>query len=180
MEKVKMAKCNSCGSTIIMGGVSDGEFRFCNDKCHYNGYLQSVADQIPENVLEQEALRVHAGCCPVCQGSGPVDVHVAHKVYSVLLMTSWESQPFVCCKSCGVKKQGLGAAFSFFAGWWGFPWGLVMTPVQVIRNIVGMLQSGDSATPSEDLRRIVSASLAEQLLLEQQQAEKPTSSEFAK
>jgi hypothetical protein len=79
-----------------------------------------------------------------------------------------------------VKKQGLGAAFSFFAGWWGFPWGLVMTPVQVIRNIVGMLQSGDSATPSEDLRRIVSASLAEQLLLEQQQAEKPTSSEFAK
>jgi hypothetical protein len=156
-----------------MGGVRDGELRFCNEKCQYNAYLQSVADQIPDHLVEQEVLRVHAGLCPLCQGSGPIEVHVAHKVYSVLLMTSWESQPFVCCKSCGVKKQSLGAAFSFFAGWWGFPWGLVMTPVQVIRNLVGVFKSGDSATPSDDLRRIVVASLAEQLLQQQPQAEMP-------
>jgi len=174
-----MAKCYSCGSTIIMGGVRDGEFRFCNDKCHYNGYLQSIADQIPENVLEQEVLRVHAGQCPVCQGPGPVEVHTAHKVYSVILMTSWESQPFVCCKSCGVKKQGLGAAFSFFAGWWGLPWGLVMTPVQVVRNIVGMLKSGESATPSEDLRRVITAGLAEHLLEEQQRADQSAAEQLA-
>ena len=94
-------------------------------------------------------------------------------------MTSWESQPFICCKSCGVKKQGLGAAFSFFAGWWGFPWGFVMTPVQVIRNVAGMFKSPDPATPSEDLRRLVAASLAEHLLNEQQQAEQPAVVDFA-
>jgi hypothetical protein len=153
-----------------MGGVKDGEFRFCNDQCHYHAYLKTAADEIPAGTIEQEVMRVHAGPCPECQGPGPVDMHTAHKVWSLLLLTSWNSEPWVCCRRCGVKKQAMGATFSLLAGWWGFPWGLIMTPVQIVRNVAGMLK-GESAGPSDALRQLIMVSLAEQLLQEPGQSD---------
>jgi hypothetical protein len=59
-----------------------------------------------------------------------------------------------------VKSQLGGAAVSLIAGWWGFPWGLVMTPVQVVRNIHGALRHGTSDGPSANLERTVGMMLA--------------------
>jgi hypothetical protein len=55
-------------------------------------------------------------------------------------------------------------AFSLFCGWWGFPWGLILTPVQVTRNIVAMCGGPDSSQPSVDLRKIVQINLGQQML----------------
>ncbi len=55
-----------------------------------------------------------------------------------MVLTSWSSKPKLSCKSCATKRQLGAMAFSSVAGWWGLPWGLVMTPVQIIRNIVEM------------------------------------------
>ena len=46
--------------------------------------------------------------------------------------------PQISCRRCGLKSQAAGAAFPLVLGWWGFPWGLVVTPVQIGRNIGGM------------------------------------------
>jgi hypothetical protein len=53
-------------------------------------------------------------------------------------------------------------------GWWGFPWGLLVTPVQVVRNIVNVMSSPDELRPSEKLRNIVRQNIASNILTEQQ------------
>ena len=159
-----MATCGYCGSTILMGGVRDGDRRFCNNRCHQNAYLLSISQQVPPDVLDRALEEVFRGNCPKCRGLGPVDVHKIHRVWSALVLTSWNSVPEVCCRSCGIKGQIGGLLFSFFLGWWGFPWGIILTPVQISRNLIGMCRGPDSSQPSADLQRLVQVSIAAQLI----------------
>lgn len=159
-----MAKCAYCGTTILFGGIKDNEFRFCNEKCRLNGYSLFIAKEIPQAFVEQRAEEIYRGLCPKCKGSGPVDVHTSHRVYSLLVYTSWKSSPNICCKSCGGKNQARDALFSFSLGWWGFPWGFIMTPIQVFRNIAGILKTQDETRPSEDLKQLVRISIAQGLI----------------
>jgi hypothetical protein len=45
--------------------------------------------------------------------------------------------------------------FSGVFGWWGFPWGLVMTPVQLARNLVELTGGPKSDAPSALLQKFV-------------------------
>jgi hypothetical protein len=45
--------------------------------------------------------------------------------------------------------------YSLWLGWWKFPFGLVMTLVQIGRNIVGMIRGPDPAGPSPQLEQMV-------------------------
>ena len=158
-----MASCDNCGTTILFGGQKVGAHRFCNDSCAANGAFMRVAEQLPADLVEQQAWNLRQAPCPVCQGPGPVDVHTSHRVYSVLVMTSWRNQPRLSCRSCGTKAKLTDTAVSFFAGWWGFPWGLIMTPVQIGRNIVGMVSARDGSAPSPQLQKTVRTMIASQL-----------------
>lgn len=152
-----MAACDACGTTILFGGVRDGDQRYCNANCARRGAEMLGADRVPESAVERQAREIHQGNCPKCGGPGPVDVHKSHSVYSFLVMTRWATKPQVCCRGCGRKSQVVGAVSSLALGWWGFPWGLLLTPVQVGKNVGGILgMSGpDPSTPSADLRKIV-------------------------
>lgn len=166
-----MAKCAYCGTTILFGGKKVEDLTFCSTKCLTKGQVALVARTVPDDLVVSQARTVHAGPCPVCnQKRGPVDVHTSHKVASFILMTSWSSNPRVSCRSCGVKAQFGGLLYSLFLGWWGFPWGILMTPVQVTKNIFGMLRSDTSVNPSEQLEQIVRMNIAVQALENQQQA----------
>jgi len=158
-------KCDYCGSTILFGGKRDGEFRFCNDRCHQSGVLLAVSRQVPDNLVQQQVWSVHQGRCPRCGGTGPTDVHVSHRVWSALVLTSWASRPQVSCRRCGMKSQAGDALFSLVLGWWGFPWGLVMTPVQIGRNLVGLAKGPDPTKPSPQLEKIVRMSMANRALV---------------
>jgi hypothetical protein len=98
---------------------------------------------------------VHRGNCPRCNGPGPLDVYKAHQVWSALVLTSWSSRPALSCKSCGTKRQIGALLFSGLFGWWGFPWGLVMTPVQIARNIAEMAGGPKAGSPSALLEKFV-------------------------
>lgn len=158
-----MASCDSCGSTILFGGVRQGDRRFCNARCQSAGALMQISSSIPEGQVTEAIWRVHQGMCPKCQGPGPVDVYTSHSVWSALVITRWSSQPQLSCRSCGVKAQLGAAALSLVVGWWGFPWGLLLTPIQVIRNVAGILSPPDAYTPSPKLERQVRLSLGSQL-----------------
>lgn len=96
------------------------------------------------------------------------DVHKSYRVWSALLLTSWKTSPRVSCRSCGVKAQLGDTVFSLVLGWWGFPWGFVMTPVQIARNIAALIGGGkDAAAPSAELERIVGLNLAARALEQQ-------------
>lgn len=167
-----MAKCGYCGSSIIMGGVSAGGQRFCNKKCHQNAYVLSVTKNVPADVLDRQVEEVWRGNCPKCRSLGPVDLHHVHEVWSILVLTRWTTKAQVSCRSCAVKRQLGGTAFSFFFGWWGFPWGLILTPVQITRNIIGMCGGPDSSRPSDDLKRMVLVNLGLKMAAQQKAAAK--------
>ncbi len=155
-----MATCASCGTTILFGGKKIGDKRFCDAKCVARGQALIAADQIPANDVAEFARRVKMGPCPKCQGPGPVDVHNAYSVYSVIVMTSWRTVPHVACDSCGSKAQFKALMTSVVAGWWGFPWGLLMTPIQIGRNIAAMRKDRSPVEPSEELLRVARLTLA--------------------
>lgn len=157
-----MATCAYCNTTIFFGGVREGELRFCNQKCHQQGMFLAAAYSIPADVIQPRVIALHQGTCPQCRSMGPVDVHVSHSIWSALLLTSWKSQPRVSCRPCGQKAKIGAAVGSFFLGWWGFPWGILITPIQVTRNLVGLAKK-PTDKPSPELERIVRLTLAAEL-----------------
>src|SRR5205807_872620 len=119
-----MAKCGYCGSTIIIGGVSSGTQRFCNNRCANNGQILNLAKNVPENVVDRQVEEVFRGNCPKCRGLGPIDVHKIYRVWSAMVLTRWTTTAQVSCRSCATKSQIGAVLFSAALGWWGFPWGL--------------------------------------------------------
>ena len=162
-----MASCAYCNTTILFGGKKQGELRFCNAECQQRGFLANVAGQIPEQEVSRYMAQVHQGNCPRCKGQGPVDVHTSYRVWSALLLTSWSSRPAICCRGCGIKKTLGDTVFSAVLGWWGFPWGLVMTPVQVVRNMTSLLKAPDPTRPTPALQQMVRLQLASAIVASQ-------------
>lgn len=162
-----MAKCDYCGSTIIFGGKRDANGRFCNQKCQGRGSLLALSQQIPEAAVKEQVWKFHQGQCPKCNGAGPVDVHVSHKVWSAVALTSWSSTPQISCRSCGMKSQLTGSLFSLVLGWWGLPWGLLLTPIQIGRNLFGIARPPEPSKPSPQLEKILRMSMASQAVRQQ-------------
>jgi hypothetical protein len=99
--------------------------------------------------------------CPTCGNAGPVDVRPSFRVYSLLFYTSWKTVNKIECRSCARKRQWGDLSYSLVAGWWGVPWGIFVTPVQVIRNIVALLDTRSS--PSRRFQQVVKIDLAQKL-----------------
>lgn len=158
-----MTKCGYCSSRIFIGGVTAGGQKFCNNKCHQSAYVLSLSRQVPANILAAKVEEVFRGSCPKCKSAGPVDVHKFHQVWSILVLTRWTSAQQLSCRSCAIKRQAGAAAFSLVCGWWGFPWGLILTPVQIGRNIAAMASSSREQ-PSKDLHRMVLVGIGQQML----------------
>jgi hypothetical protein len=125
---------------------------------------------VPAETLNRLVQDVHMGLCPKCKGSGPVDVHTSHRVWSAVYVTRWSSRPQVCCRSCGVKSKIADIFFSLFLGWWGFPFGFVLTPVQIVRNVAGLFASKDPYRPSAELEKMVRLGVASRMLAQSKQA----------
>jgi hypothetical protein len=156
-----MKKCDYCGTRILFGEVRDGRGCFCDGQCRQNGALLRIAQMAPE-VVEREAEDIFRSQCPICNGPGPVDIHRVYYVYSVLVMTRWSTSLQVSCHACATKRQLGATALCTLLGWWGFPWGLFVTPVQICRNIRGIWH--DSKAPSTELRHFVQLNRGAELL----------------
>jgi hypothetical protein len=50
--------------------------------------------------------------------------------------------------------------FCLLLGWWGFPFGLILTPVQIIRNLWAIFCGPDPRYPSKALRNRVHTTIA--------------------
>ena len=157
-----MPSCDCCGARILFGGVRGDEHRYCSDDCAGQAFWVQRGRAIPENEVEQKVRQLHWGPCPKCAGAGPVDLHVSHWVYSALVFTKYGSRTAVCCRSCARKGHLKDGAFSLLLGWWGFPFGLLLTPLQVLRNLAGAtgLSGPGDHEPSPQFRRHVASRMA--------------------
>lgn len=144
-----MPTCHACNATILFGGETVSGRRYCNKKCVAKDWLVHAADQVPQEIVHEEAVSVHMGDCPRCGGPGPVDVHEAYFVVSVLIASLPRTHRYVCCVRCARTKQALHLVGCCVFGWWGFPWGMAFTPVYIFRNIVAMTRKPDPDIPSD-------------------------------
>ena len=171
-----MASCAYCDTGILFGGVNDGQNRFCNENCQAAGHFVSLANQIPPHQLDQMVEDTRHGACPKCNRAGsPVDVYKAHRIWSVLILTSWSSSPELSCKSCATKRQIGSIFFCGTLGWWGFPWGIIGTPIQITRNFAAMAARPKQSSPllRNHVRVLVGQRLAQQQYSQQQAGVNP-------
>jgi hypothetical protein len=162
-----MSNCDNCGTMILFGGVRNGGYHFCKPECHNAAaHLFTAASQLPHEFILEQATQLHGGACPKCHGPGPIDIQWKHSVWSAVVLTQWRSTPMVCCDSCATKGKLSAIATSTLFGWWGMPFGLLLTPIQIIRNVVALFTTNDPAGPSDALVQLVRRNLAAQLLAE--------------
>lgn len=90
-RQTNMTKCSYCGTRILFGGKAHGDRRFCNETCYRKQALVDLSKQVPEDAVHKSVWDIHQGRCPKCGGNGPVDVHVSYRVWSALVLTSWQS-----------------------------------------------------------------------------------------
>jgi len=158
-----MATCYYCETLFFFGGKSDATGRYCNAKCQAAGNLLARSRQIPAGEVERLVRETHHSNCPRCGGHGPIDIHKAHQVWSAIFITSWSSKPELSCKSCATKRQIISSITSLLFGWWGFPWGLGMTPLQVARNIIEIAGGPQPNNPTPLLEKYIRLNAAAQL-----------------
>ena len=143
--------CPTCGSVVIFGGIKNGPDRYCSQKCYESGEIGRSAQDLPLEVVETFARELNRGPCPKCDGPGPVDVHKSYSVYSIIFYTSWKTSQHLMCKSCALKQQAVDLAGSMLLGWWGLPFGLIVTPIQILANVVAMVQTPGRDGPTKNL-----------------------------
>jgi len=159
-----MGPCYTCKKTVAFGGIKDSGFRFCSKDCYSQKarFIQELAS-IPDSSTKAEAGNIKSGACGTCRQKGNVEFHKSVFVWSAILVTSTKENAFIGCTSCARKKQLLDTLGTAVLGWWGFPFGLIMTPLAVSINIFQMIKSGSRKEPSEALMQYARERLARSL-----------------
>ena len=147
-----MASCTSCNSFILFGGEKVDSFRFCNKKCLEDGKVYVEASKVSDQDVDELANEIHSGACPICHNRKGVEVRKSYDIASFVFYSRYQTLKHICCRTCGLKKQSLSFIGSLFLGWWGIPWGILITPVQLVSNIVAMLFPPKTDKPSKDLK----------------------------
>lgn len=152
---VKLAdKCYYCGKLIFFGATHKNGYTFCDPECQYAAYRQ-IAYHISEADVRRQVGAIHASACPYCGGPGPTDVYISHRILSAIIFSFIQSTPHICCRRCGRVEQLKDLLASLFLGWWGFPWGILVTPIHIVRNIIELLKRGDPSKPSNTLYALI-------------------------
>jgi endogenous inhibitor of DNA gyrase (YacG/DUF329 family) len=159
-----MARCAACNTSILWGGIEDAGLKFCAQKCHQQGFLAIVAGELPAEEVARHADELRGGPCPRCGRQEPVDLQTAHYIWSAIYVTSWSSKPELSCRSCGNWRRVRAALTCGLFGWWGFPMGLLGTPVQIGRNFFGLFRSSQPGEPTPELLNLVRFNLASSIV----------------
>ena len=160
-------KCSTCSTTILFGGIKSGARRYCNYKCYDEDELGRLTDTIPEREVMLRAQALRSSPCPVCgvKPIFPVEIFKSYFVYSIILYTSWATKSRLSCKSCASKLQTKSLFGSFVCGWWGFPFGLLVTPIIIFSNLIAIIFSNpQNGSISKDLLEYAKFEVAKEKL----------------
>lgn len=170
-----MAQCSYCSITVLFGAVeADGKV-FCSERCRDSDRLLERARRVSFRQVVRKMNELHRCPCPKCRGPGPCDVHHSYKVWSFLLASKWVDLPQLSCRRCARKSQWEGLFASLLLGWWGVPWGVIITPLQVWRNVRALWGGPDLKRPSDELEKLVRVGLAGRQQAERANAPEPPS-----
>lgn len=117
-----------------------------------NDYLVRVAKAQQEELFQPELLKlvdqVKKCSCPDCDRSHvELRSNWVRNVISFILMTTNKKHPYIACPICLAKTRKKNFGLTFFFGWWGFPWGLIKTPISMISHFLD--QKNESENTNE-------------------------------
>jgi hypothetical protein len=135
--------CDYCGVSFRGSSIKDGSYRFCNGVCAERGAVLRNLDRLDVAVIDQHIANAQAGPCTECGANAKVDMYFSYRVHSILLYTSWKTRRHFCCRSCGRSHQMKDIGYCISLGWWGGPFGLLMTPWQIAMNVGALLRKSD-------------------------------------
>lgn len=158
-----MSTCATCSKWIMFGGKRVGSRRYCSKKCMAADEYGRLAESIPAKDIEQLATKLRSTRCSSCNSLGPVDVFPSYFIYSAIIWTSWRKSGELSCRSCARKRQAKSLAASLLLGWWGFPFGLVATPIIVLANVVAMARNPMTKPPGKNLKQYAKLVAAHEL-----------------
>jgi hypothetical protein len=156
-----VAACDCCGKHYTFGALRTGARAVCSGTCQERGQVLTALDILPPAEIGSFVADAHRGDCPTCGRPGPVDIRRAHWVWSAFFLTRWGSEAKIECVRCGRIRQAKALALSLLVGWWGVPFGLFVTPTQIVRNLMALIAS--NGRPSADFRRAMQFELARQV-----------------
>ena len=74
--------------------------------------------------------------CPICRSkTKKLNGTISYTVKSFVLFTNYRIEPTVACVDCLDKKNNDAILVTALLGWWGFPGGLLKTPLYIYKNI---------------------------------------------
>jgi hypothetical protein len=115
---------------------------------------------ISDDVVLTQAMAIWRGACPHCRKSGSaVDMRTEHWVWSAIFLTRFGRRTALSCRDCGKRRNLQALGKCILLGWWGVPFGLLITPYKIFANVGEMLRK-DREEPSDALRDVVRARLA--------------------
>jgi hypothetical protein len=159
-----MARCRTCKGFVLFGGKTDGDYRYCTQKCLDEDLLRETGEMLPQDLLDERVHAVHQGRCPTCKkDQGSVDVHWAYSLWTFIYFTQTRSHQLLCCRSCARQAQFWASVKSILLGVWG-PIGILITPVQILRNIGAMIGGPPPYAPSAPLFQLIRRVTAEQIV----------------
>ena len=153
----RMATCDCCGKYYTFGGLKAGRYAFCKGTCHSRGRVLVALDAVPPRSVADFIDAARRSDCPSCGRPGPLDLRRSHWTWSALFLTHWGTDQRIECAPCGRLRQAKAMGFSLLAGWVG-PFGLILVPVQLVRNAIALMQS--NRRPSADFERLMRLELA--------------------
>ena len=59
-----MSQCDTCGKTVLVGMIEEGELRFCSEKCHEVGRFRQE-NPMPKALVTGVAEQWFQGTCPL-------------------------------------------------------------------------------------------------------------------
>lgn len=160
--------CANCGSTILFGGKKSGNRKYCNEKCFEADEIGRMSDAIPDSEVDRFSAEIRQADCPQCGKNSGLEVFKSYFIYSVILFTSWKQKPELSCRSCARKRQLKDFFASSFLGWWGIPFGILITPIILVANVVAMIINPLHKQPSKKLKEYARLLIAQDILSRQE------------
>lgn len=152
--------CATCRKSILFGGKRAGSRRYCSKKCFNADHLGRLADLVPEARVDEVVAQLRRSRCHSCRRDGDLEIFKSYTVYSVVVLTSWKEKSQLCCRSCARGRQLKDMMSSLALGWWGIPFGLIVTPIIVLMDGAALIHNPLTKPPSKALRahaRLVAA-----------------------
>ncbi|MDD3586149.1 MAG: hypothetical protein PHQ75_03105 [Thermoguttaceae bacterium] len=165
-----MGKCKHCGTTILFGGQRDSNGNlYCNATCMEQDVPSRAREILPQDVIDRYTDSIRESECPVCHGRcSPIDIQYSYRVVSFLVITQYSTRPRLSCTRCARMANIKDFLITAIAGWWGFPFGILLTPIYLIRNMIKFICPVGENAPSEALKDLSSTLIMQQLAEEQE------------